>query len=216
MGLVSVEATDFGPFKHIMLPLQNQGLVWVGGENRDTKAADSNGAGKTSLLKAVTWCLYGDTIDGERGDKVIHKGAKRAKVVTLLDGDWKVDRQRAKGSPKLQLIQPDGKAWQGSKEDIQAKVIEMVGVDFKAFKNTVLYGQNDSARFANPKTRDGERKDMLHRIMRTEVLKQCHDEIKVQAKVVKDELKELATEIETLEARVHEHDLDGIQTRHDE
>lgn len=215
MALVSVEARDFGPFQHIVLQLAKQGLVWVGGINKDTKAAKSNGAGKTHLFKAISWCLYGQSIDGYNGDKVIRKGAKKAQVIISLEGGWKVDRTRTKGTPRVQIIKPDGKPWKGDKHDTQAKIIEMVGLDFKAFKNTVLYGQNDSARFANPSTKDSDRKDMLHRIMRTEMLRDCHKRVSEQAKALKAEAADIDAEIEQLEARVDEHDLEDIQDHHD-
>lgn len=208
--LIEVTGKDFCGYESFTLPLLKQGLIWVGGENRDSDAATSNGSGKTSLYKSLPWCLYGESIDGETGDKVIRRGTKCAQVKTKLADDdgkiWVVVRERRKGSPLLALIQPDGKPFKGSKEDVQNKVIDMVGLDFKAFKNTVMYGQNDTARFARPTTKDGERKDTLHRAMRTDVLKSCHEWALERARELKADVNLAEAEIARIDARAGEHD----------
>jgi len=195
MELVELRGKDFCCFKEFTLPLSNQGLVWVSGENRDTQAADNNGSGKSTLFKALTWCGWGQTIDGEKGDKVIRQGQKRAHVEWDMrdeNGDvWTVIRERAKGMPKLELIQPDGQPFNAPKDAIQERINEMTGLDFAAFKNTVLYGQNDTARFAHPRTKDADRKEMLHRILRTGILTHCHAIALERRRELKQEIREL-------------------------
>lgn len=185
--LIEMRAQDFCCFEDIKLPLLGEGLVWIGGFNHDSEAAISNGSGKSTLFKALTWCLYGDTIDGERGDKVIRHGARMAVVEADLEGGWTVRRERRHGAPKLLLTKSD-EPWKGDRKTIQAKIIDLVGLDFQAFKNTILYGQNDSARFADPRVTDAARKEMLHRITRSEVLKVCHKEALERRSTLKKEL----------------------------
>jgi DNA repair exonuclease SbcCD ATPase subunit len=213
--LRELRATDFGLFRKLRLPLRKQGLVWISGDNRDTASAVSNGSGKTTLSKALTWCLYGESIDGEDGDEVIHEGCTRAIVEVELDGGWTVRRERTKGSPKLSLIK-DGKAAKEGKADIQARIIELVGLDFKAFRNTALYGQNDTARFADRRVNDKERKDALQRLLRAEVLKVCGGIARARAAAKKRELDVLTTELERLRARFSELDLEGLRAKMDQ
>lgn len=213
MELLELVATDFCCFEDLRLPLSGMGLVWVTGENTDTKAADNNGSGKSTLFKALTWGLYGKTIDGEKGDKVIRNGRKAARVeVVLGDGKkrWTVVRERRKGSPKLQLLQPTGEEFEASKDAIQERIVEMVGLDFPAFKNTVLYGQNDSARFAHPRTKDAERKEMLHRILRTGILKDCHALALEYRLKLKKNIAEIDEAIRGAEIRLEEQDIEGL------
>lgn len=219
MELYDIKAKNFGPYEDMEMSLYKQGLVWIGGKNHDTAAADSNGSGKTTMFRALTWCLYGETIDGEKGDKVIHKGAKKAEVYTrLLDGKekWTIGRTRTKGAPNIVLLKPDGTPYKASKDDLQAKIVEMIGLDFRAFKNTVLYGQNDSARFAHPRTKDSERKDMLHRIMRTELLAECHEWVKAEAKKLRAKDKDAQVQIHSLQMRIDEHDVEGLEEKYSE
>lgn len=201
---------DFCCFDSFELPLDSQGLVLISGENKDTDSAVNNGAGKSTIAKALTWCLYGKTIDGERGDKVISDRKKRALVQLELrdaSGDlWKIKRERKKGMMVVDLVQPNDELFKASKDDIQKKIVEMVGLDFHAFKSTVLYGQNDTSRFAYPKTKDSERKKMLHDILRTSILEKCHKlvlnkrrEINLQISSEEKELLVVKTRLEGLD-----------------
>jgi len=172
--LVRMCAVNFCSFKCVELPLSGQGLVWIGGQNNDSEGATSNGAGKSTIFKALTWGLYGETIDGEKGDGVIRHGQAEAEVLIDIAPCWTLRRIRKKGVTKLLFHRKGVGAFEGDKKQIQTKINEIIGLDFKAFKNTILYGQNDSARFADSRVRDAERKDMLNRIMRTGILKDCH------------------------------------------
>jgi len=219
MELIRIKGKNFCCYDEFDLPLSKQGLVWIGGENKDTKSANNNGSGKSTVFKALTWCLYGQTIDGERGDKVIKLGQPKAQVDAVLSdgtGDWIVRRIRKKGSPVLELIQPDGKTFKADKVVIQDRINDMVGLDYAAFKNTVLYGQNDSARFAHPRTRDSERKEMLHRILGTGILKQCHEKVRERKRELKSEIDALKLEMTTVDVRISEQDVEGLQRDVDE
>jgi len=216
MNLVELSAKNFCCFSDFVLPLSEQGLVLISAKNNDTAAAENNGAGKTTLFKALTWCLYGESIDGERGDKVIMDGARQTVVEASLEdesGKWKIIRERKKGAPKVSLIQPNGKHFKASKMDVQTKVNEMIGLDFHAFKNTVLFGQNDSSRFANPRTKDSDRKKMLHKILRTDVFERCHKVALEQRKTFRDKISNNEKELISPVAKLEEIDFDKLTRR---
>lgn len=213
-----VRAWDFCGYAELKLRLDKQGLVWVAGDNRDTRAAISNGAGKTTLFKVVTWPLFGKTIDGERnhdpGDKIIRHGTKRALVEVDLDTGWMIRRERKKGSPRLALIQPDGAPWEGGgKAEVQTKIIELIGMDFDAFRNTILYGQNDTARWASAHISDAQRKDMLHKLLRSEVLGKCSVIARQRATEARKVMTDLEARAGSLRASMAEIDLDRLQKR---
>lgn len=219
-----VRATDFCCFEELDQPLSKQGLVFIAGDHRDTSAASSNGAGKTTLFKAITWALYGQTVDEMKGDEVIRLGTKMASVtVTIEDGDtaWHITRTRRKGKPGLgieteQYPDPERHPVKGSKDELQAKIIEILGLDFRAFKNTVLYGQNDSFKFADPHTKDSERKDMLHRILRTEALQSCHDVAKERFKAQRKKMEGLHTALQSCDSKIEVIDLPSVRRRHEQ
>jgi DNA repair exonuclease SbcCD ATPase subunit len=213
-----LRAWDFCGYAELTLPLAKQGLVWIAGDNRDTRAADSNGSGKTTLFKALTWVIFGKTIDGDRnndpGDKVIRHGAKRALVELDLDDGWMIRRERKRGSPRLALIQPDGAPWEGGgRAEVQSKIHELVGMDFDAFRNTRLYGQNDTARWASPHVTDAQRKDMLHKLLRSEVLGVCLGLARKRATEARKQSADLEAKAAQLRARLADIDLDRLRRR---
>lgn len=214
MELYDVTLENFGPYEKFTLPLYKQGLVWVGGENKDTASANSNGSGKSTIFKAISWALYGESIDGEKGDKVIKNGATRAVVdVRLIDSDgkfWTVNRQRSKGAPRLSLFDSSGKEFQSDKQTLQDKINSMVGLDFNAFRNTIMYGQNDVSRFANPKSKDSDRKEILHKILNTQLLELCHLKVMELSKTLKNTIKDLESNKKSLALVASEYDLQKL------
>lgn len=229
-NVVHLKATDFCCLKEVSLGLYRIGLVLVIGENRDTDAADNNGAGKSTIFKAVTWCLFGETIDGDRYDEVIRWGAKRAEVAVLLaagDETWIVRRWRTKGKPGLSLhimrSKKDGERrvstveepWPGDTKAVQAKVVELVGLDFRGFCNTVLYGQGDVDRFFS--STDTAQKETLHRALRTDVYRKAELWLRdVLNKSLRPKVEGAQRDLDKADARYEEHDVEEIERAFDE
>lgn len=215
--LVSVQGENFAGFEAFDWALAKQGLVFVIGDNRDTEAATSNGACKSGLFKALGWGLYGESIDGESGDRVIRRGTKSARVVVnIVDGEdaYSVVRERWKQSPKLYL-EKNGEQVSASKPDLQRAINALIGVDWEGFRNTVLYGQGDRDRFVYPTTRDADRKSILHRILGTGVFELCHVEAKKRRLAVEKERDGALADIARLTQRIDDHDLAALRERRD-
>lgn len=213
MQLLKLSVQNFCCFKEFELDLYKVGLVWVTGKNLDTKSADNNGCGKSSVLKALTWGLYGLTIDGERGDGIIKDGETEASVSVLVkdeDNIYTILRTRKKGAPSLGLFNR-GKRVEIPKKELQEKINEMTGLDYTSFRNTVLYGQNDSSRFADPRTKDSERKDVLHKILGLSILKQCHEEVRKRRIETKAEVVKIENEISSCRARIQEQEVSSLR-----
>jgi DNA repair exonuclease SbcCD ATPase subunit len=213
MRLEKVSATDFLCFKSLDLPLSEQGLVCLLGRNLDTESANSNGSGKSSLFKAISWGLFGQTVDGMRFDEVIRKGATKATVgVYFRRGEqtFQVLRERSKGKPRLSILGPEGPL-DSTAEGLQAQIERWLGMDFQAFKNTVLYGQGDAVRFADPRTTDTERKEMLFRILRMEILGTCHELSLARRKVLVSNIEKRDQDVARLQAQVDGVCLDGLR-----
>lgn len=64
------------------------GLYFLTGRNDANPRLSRNGAGKSSLLDAISWCLYGRTTNGIRGPDVVNRGSDGCVVrVHLLVGN---------------------------------------------------------------------------------------------------------------------------------
>ncbi len=161
-GLVtfqSIEASDFMCFEGFTLALDTPGATLILGRNLCTAAATSNGSGKTSIFRALTWALYGRILEEK---EVVRKRAKKAtvKLVFEKNGDvYEIERWKSasRSDVKLTMNGEDISA-EGSQKDTTAKIERLLGLDFLSFRNSVLFGQGDRMRFADPQLKDEDRK----------------------------------------------------------
>jgi len=205
MKPLDVIGKNFCGYEELNIQLHKQGLIGITGVNKDTASATSNGSGKSNFFKAISWCWFGKYIDDKIGNQVIKNGQKHSILesrIEMDDGIWTIKRERRKDQPKLALIQPSGAEWQGEKNDIQTKIDRMLGMDYHTFRNVVLYAEGDTKRFASVLSKDSDRKDILHVIMRTDIFKKCRQVVKDKAKELKDSLLSVAVNIDSLENKM--------------
>lgn len=90
-GVGLVEVTDFGPFvgTHAWNLGKESGLFNLKGINHANPRLSSNGVGKSSLLNAITYCLYDRTTRLLRGNDVVNYNARscRVRVDIYLDNE---------------------------------------------------------------------------------------------------------------------------------
>lgn len=199
-----MELENVGPIKILKLNLFQRGLVLLCAENNDTTAADSNGSGKTWVLKGMSWVLFGTTVDSEKTDEVIRRGTTKARgSIVIHDGEteWQVIRTRTKSGIKVEILQ-DGVAATGAViKDTQGHINKLLGMDFQTFRNTVMFGQGDTARFADYDTPDSERKAVLKRIMRVDVLDKASKAMSEKLKLILARKQELSRLVSIAEAK---------------
>lgn len=161
--------------------LNDRGLVLIQGNNTDSTAFGSNGAGKSSIFsESIVWALFGETIRGYKGDDVIHRDKKKDAYVhlSILDdnGDiYKVERYRKHREYKNSvLLLKNGENITGKSDTETTKMIEnILQIDFLSFTNSVMFGQGMSKKFAN--STDAEQKKILERILQIDIFKKCQD-----------------------------------------
>lgn len=137
-----------------------------------------NGHGKSALLDAITWCLWGHA-RGQVQDDLVSYGADEARVeldFLARDGRFKVTRSRRRGGGRrrqgasdLQLfsVSDDGNSSQvvsgNSIRETQARVEQLVGMDYETFINSafLLQGRADEFTSKSP----AERKAVLSSIL---------------------------------------------------
>lgn len=209
-GLVSLQLRDFCQFKKAKVPLLRQGLVWLGGENRDTDSAVSNGAGKSNLLKAIGWCLFGETPENEAADDVIREGAKRARVILKLEGGWKITRERYKGAPKLTLSHK-GNAIRGKRAEIQERIEKLIGLSWRAFLNVCFYASRDGQRFVHPRTSNADRQKILFNILNGQMYADALEWVRDQAKGLSTQIATLEVSISEAKAQLETYDLERLK-----
>src|SRR5258706_8899949 len=85
-SIKSVELTNFRSFigTHLWVLSEAPGLYFLTGKNNDNPRLDRNGIGKSSLLDAVCWVLYGKTTRSLRANDVIARGHNSCSVRVVL------------------------------------------------------------------------------------------------------------------------------------
>jgi DNA repair exonuclease SbcCD ATPase subunit len=79
------------------------GVYYLNGENK-TDAIGENGAGKTTFIDAIVWCLYGVTTRGLKSNEVISWGASSCEVtLELTVGDKRLTVKRGQKPNSLRL-----------------------------------------------------------------------------------------------------------------
>ena len=120
-----------------------------------------NGAGKTSLIEAIVWCLYGVCTRGENLAKksgvvsqVLNLDAASCSVTVRFANGLRVTRSRTKtGKAKLWYQLPSGstarRIEKGTLALTQAMLERLLNVDYTTFVNTVLLNASQTQTFAN-------------------------------------------------------------------
>lgn len=147
----SIAFENFLPFrKRVELPLADQGFVLVRGRNEVSAAADANGVGKTSIMHAICYGLFGEDLKGRKADSVACRFSSEQCVVhvVLEDnlGEWTITRTRRPASLKVTGI--DGVLENDDAAEIQRKIESRLGIGVRTFRNAVIFGQGTFDRFS--------------------------------------------------------------------
>ena len=142
-----VHAHNFLTIADAVVHLNARGLVAIEGVNKDDPSATSNGSGKSSIVDAICWCLYGTTARGEGGDDVVNTtvGKDCRVVVAIGDGPtgFSVTRFRKHhtGKNRLEVWQSGTDRTLGTEKETQALIVSMIGASYEVFVASVYAGQ---------------------------------------------------------------------------
>lgn len=142
----------------------------ITGENRDDPRANSNGSGKSMILDAIDWCLFGVHPRGDSVQAVVNDVERKNCQVTLrLEDDEgrevSVCRWRKVSGKKdgVSVVVGDEEITTHDSRETQARLESILGLDREVFHASVLFGQFDDWRFAE--ATDAERKALLTKMI---------------------------------------------------
>lgn len=178
-------------YRDNFLPINFDGI-------RTACISGNNGNGKSALIDAITWALWGQT-RATSDDDLVHSGQSEVEVefefavgrqhYRIIRRHSKPRTQKSSGQTILefQLVTPEGyKVLSGdTTTQTQQNITRLLHMDYETFVNSAFLRQGRADEFT--KKRPGERKQVLGNILQLAV----YDELEGQAK-------ELAREQETL------------------
>lgn len=145
MKIGKVTGSNFLALGSVEFNLSDQGLVHIYGDNRDDSAADSNGAGKSSVVDLVMWILFGETARGVSGGEVIRSGQSEAfGSMELIDDDgttYQIERSRLKSKENLKFQQGAVILTKGTTKLTEAEIARVLGSTKEIFLGAVYAGQ---------------------------------------------------------------------------
>ena len=78
MDILNLKIENFLIIGQANINLSNRGLCRIAGENSDDTTSSSNGSGKSALIEAIYWCLFGETLRNiKSADGVVNRKLKR-------------------------------------------------------------------------------------------------------------------------------------------
>ena len=151
MDIKNLDINNFLTIGEAKLELDNRGLLLIQGVNNDDPSAKSNGAGKSSIVDALCWAIYGVTARGVSSDSVVNKTAKKdcQVCVTLTDGaqTYRIERYRKHVLHKNQVFvfqQNTGTSVnlsKGTDRETQEVINDVMGCSIDVFMAAVYAGQ---------------------------------------------------------------------------
>lgn len=176
----------------------------------------SNGAGKSSLLDAITWALFGQA--RRRDDAIINSHAQAAEVVFDFQYEGNLYRVlRSKAREKTTVLeffiqQADGNdgagAWrpltEKSVRETERRVEATLRMDYDTFTNASFLLQGRADQFAQQ--RPGDRKRVLSAILGLEVWEQYRADAGERRRNVELDLKSVDAQAQEVDAELAEED----------
>ncbi len=136
--------------------------------------AGANGSGKSSILDALTWALWGRS-RAANDDALIHSGETEMRVVLTFDQDdrrYRVRRQRKAGKRgatllELQTWEAEAGSWRSLSEagirETQRRIDGLLHLEYDTFINSAFLVQGRADEFTTK--RPAERKQILGKIL---------------------------------------------------
>lgn len=153
MKIQSLSIDNFLTVGSAWVELDDRGLLLIQGQNNDDPSAESNGAGKSSVVDALCWGIYGTTARGVSSDAVVNKTAKKdcKVVVTLIEGvkEYTITRHRkhATGKNSVLIFERDTSTGagvdmsKGTDKETQEVINKVMGCSLDVFMSAVYAGQ---------------------------------------------------------------------------
>ena len=189
------QAVDFG----------KENLTLVLGENLDQGGDDSgsrNGTGKTTIVNALSFALFGNALTNIKKDNLINKINNKNMLVTLSfekDGiDYRVERGRKPTLMKFYVndIEQEGDETddaQGDMRETQKDLDDLLGMSHDMFKHIVALNTYTEP-FLSMKA--GDQRVIIEQLLGITLLSEKAETLKEMVRATKDEILQESANIE--------------------
>jgi len=200
MKIKKVSFENFYSYEKCSIDFTNhKGIVGIEGINKDT--GGSNGAGKSVILEAIVYGLFGKSIRKSTEDAMVNSAVGRGCVVEL-EVDEVVIR-RARKPSMLKFFINGEEHTQGHASRTQELIEQKLGVDYKTFMAAAVFGQHSNVDFLDA-TPDDKRK-IINRFLSLDYIFNMKNKIKSKRSDLRTEIKEAEVLIDKLERDIEKY-----------
>ncbi len=184
-------------------------LTLVLGENLDLGGDDTgarNGTGKTTIVNALSYAIYGNALTNIKKDNLINKINNKGMLVTVsfsVNGtDYRIERGRKPNLLKFSIngteLQPiDQDESQGDSRETQKEIEHVFGLTHDMFKHIVALNTYTEP-FLSMKA--GDQRAIIEQLLGITILSEKADALKEGIKFNKELIVQENTKIETIKA----------------
>ncbi|MEA5619191.1 SMC family ATPase [Cronbergia sp. UHCC 0137] len=178
----------------------------------------SNGAGKSSLLEAITWSIWGQS-RAAVDDDVIHSGAKEVRVDFTFHSSqqkYRVIRTRMRGGTgvlEFQIETPSGFRPLTGKgvRATQDVILQHIKLDYDTFINSAYLRQGRADEFMLK--RPNERKEILAELLKLNQYDQLEERAKDSSKQYKGRVEELERSLDNIQLQLQQRETTEAQRK---
>jgi DNA repair exonuclease SbcCD ATPase subunit len=184
-----------------------QALTLVLGENLDLGGDDSgsrNGTGKTTIINALSYALYGNALTNIRKENLINKTNGKNMLVTVefsVNGvNYRIERGRKPNILKLYVNDQEQKTddtveddAQGDSRETQKSIEQLLGMSHMMFKHLVALNTYTEP-FLSLKSSD--QREIIEQLLGITLLSEKAESLKLQMKTTKDAITAESAKIE--------------------
>jgi len=201
-----------------------QNLTLVLGENLDQGGDDSgsrNGTGKTTIVNALSYALFGNALTNIKKDNLINKINTKGMLVTLAfekDGvDYRIERGRKPNvlqffvnDQEQETVETDDA--QGDVRETQRDLDDLIGMSHDMFKHVVALNT-----YTEPflSMRANDQRVIIEQLLGITILSEKAEALKEQVKLTRDLITQETANIEASKKSNEkiQHSIDGLLTR---
>jgi DNA repair exonuclease SbcCD ATPase subunit len=182
-------------------------LTLVLGENLDQGGDDSgsrNGTGKTTIINALSYALYGQALTNIKRNNLINKTNSKGMLVTLhfeKDGqDYRIERGRSPNILKFYVNEHEQDLLdesQGDSRKTQETIDDLLGMSHDMFKHIVALNT-----YSEPflSMRANDQRAIIEQLLGITILTEKADALKEQIKSTKDAITEETLKIDAIKS----------------
>ena len=184
-----------------------QSLTLVLGENLDQGGDDSgsrNGTGKTTIINALSYALYGQALTNIKKNNLINKTNRKGMLVTLSfdknNTEYRIERGRSPNILKFYVNNTEQEAEdesQGDSRKTQEAISELLGMSHDMFKHIVALNT-----YSEPflSMRANDQRAIIEQLLGITILSEKAESLKEQVKVTKQAITEETFKIQAIES----------------